>query len=205
MSEVLIDVGGDPVYVAHQEHLWWTGEFTVDGDGSPRCYGPSGCSPDPLDYLGNAGHDGNWWGIATDSGESDGNPVKQSKSRGDPYPGLYVSTTAYVYGGYSHTDPRRYVDSEKVPFIVIPGPVRKACQGICKGCLAVMIDKHQDIRLRCVVADIGPSDHLGEASIACAKHFGINPDPKKGGSSDHTRWEYHCFPGIAAPGFELQS
>lgn len=203
MSDVLMEVGGDPVYIAQQEHLWWVGELTVDGDGSPRCYGPKGCKPDPLDYLENAGHPGNWWGIATGNGQSDGNPVVQGK--GDPYPGLYVSTTAYINKGFEHSDPRCYVDSETVPFIVIPSNVRKACEGICKGCLAVMIDRQQDMRLRCVVADIGPSDHLGEASIAAAKYFGINPDPKKGGSSDKNRWEYHCFPGLACPGFELQS
>ena len=204
MSDVLITVGGVPVYIAAQEHLWWTGEMTVDCDGSPRAYGPEGCSPSPLDYLANAGYPGNWWGIATDSGEYDGNPVVQKK--GDPYPGLYVSTTAYIYPQYKHTDPRRYLDSEKVPFLVIPGNVRNACRGKCKGCWGVIVDNKTKVHLRCVVGDIGPSDHLGEASMAAAAYFGLGIYPKSGnaGSSDKKRWTYHCFPGVACPGFELQ-
>src|SRR5258705_4168472 len=109
MSEVLLTIDGEPVYIESTEHLYWTGEFTVDGDGSPRCYGPAGCKPTPLDYLGNAGSPGNWWGVATDSGEADGAPIVQSKK--DSYPGLYVSTTAFVDSGYYYSESCHYVDS----------------------------------------------------------------------------------------------
>lgn len=203
MSEVLLVISGEPVYIESSEHLYWMGEFTVDGDGSPRCYGPKGCSPEPLDYLGNAGSKGNWWGVATDTGESDGDPIVQKKS--DPYPGLYVSTTAYVNSSYYYSDPRHYVDSEKVPFIVIPGNVRNACQGVCKGCRATMTDLKTGKVIECLVADIGPTNHMGEASIACAKFFKIDPSPKSGGSSDEGRWRYDCWPGVAAEGYVLQS
>lgn len=199
-SDILLHVGGAPVWIKTHEHLTWVGELTVDADGSPRAYGPE--PPHGLDYLANAGYPGNWWGIATDSGDYDGEPVVQGE--GDPYPGLYVSTTAYIYPEFAHTDPKRYVDSESVPFIVIPSSVRNACEGKCKGCRAIMTDLHTRKSITCVVADIGPSDHLGEASMAAARFFGIDDDPKKGGSSDSQRWRYDCFPGIPAKGFTLQ-
>jgi Fungal chitosanase of glycosyl hydrolase group 75 len=200
MSEVLLTIQGKPVFIDHGEHVWWNGEMTIDADGSPRAYGPEGT--DPLDYLGNAGYPGNWWGIATYSNEPDGEPVIQGKN--DPCPGYYVSTTAYLVAGYKHTDPRRYLNSETICFAVIPGNVRKATVGICKGCKARITDKNKGKVLNCVIGDIGPSDHMGEASIAVAKFFGINPDPKKGGSSDTTRWQYECWPGVAAEGYTLQ-
>jgi hypothetical protein len=208
MSDILMHVGGDPVFIDYDEdgmeHVYWNGEMTVDADGSPRAYGPSGCQPPPLDWLENAGYPGNWWGIATDSGDYDGNPVLQKES--DPYPGLYVSTTAYVHKGYDHTDPRRYVDSEKVLFSVVPGNVRKATKGICKGCKCRVTDKKKKLgTVYCVIADIGPSDHLGEGSMALCVHFKLNPNPKKGGSSDKTRFQYEIWPGVAAEGFQLQS
>ena len=200
MSEVLLTIGGQPVNVSYHEHVWWIGELLIDADGSPRAYGPSGT--DPLDDLGNAGYPGNWWGIATNTQEPDGTPIIQDDK--DPCPGYYVSTTAYVLPAFNYSDPRRYLDSEKVVFIVVPHSVVKATIGACKGCRARMTDLHANIYVDCVVGDIGPSDHLGEASIAAAKYFDINSDPKCGGSSDAKRWRYDIWPGIAAEGYVLQ-
>ena len=69
-------VSGVPVYW-DGKIITYTGEMTVCADGSPRAYGPEGCSPEPLDYLGNAGYPGNWWGITTDKY---GNPYVQQDS-----------------------------------------------------------------------------------------------------------------------------
>lgn len=205
MSEVLLTVGGEPVYIEKQEYVYWTGEFTVNGDGSPRCYGPKGCKPTPLDYLGNAGSYGppqNWWAICTDDGTSSGDPIVQSKN--NPYPGLFVSMTAYINSEYYYSDPRRYLDSEKVLFSVVPGNVRNATAGKCKGCRCVVTDNKTGTMCECVIGDIGPTNHLGEGSIALAKFFGLNADPKAGGSSDATRFKYEMWPGIPADGFILQ-
>jgi hypothetical protein len=205
MSDILLKIGGKPVFIEHDddgmEHVWWTGEFTVDADGSPRAYAPSGYGA-PLDYLGNAGYPGNWWGVATDNQQSSGNPVVQGGK--DPWPGYYVSTTAYVVSGYYYTDPRHYLDSEKIYFSVVPGNVRKATAGICKGCKARIKDNQTGKVLDCVIGDIGPTDHMGEASIAVAEFFGIDSNPKNGGSSNETRWLYEMWPGVAAKGFVLQ-
>lgn len=203
MSEVLLKIGGVPVHIGYdgdQEHLSWTGEYTVDADGSPRAYGPSGTQS--LDYLGNAGYPGNWWGVATDNQQSYGNPVVQGGR--DPWPGYYVSTTAYINGKYYYSDPRRYLDSEKILFAVIPGNVRQAVVGICKGCKAKVTDHKSQKSVECVIGDIGPTDHMGEGSMALAEVFGLDSNPKNGGSSDEERFLWECWPGIAAKGFVLQ-
>ena len=201
MSEVLLKIGGVPVYVGKDEHLSWTGEFTVDADGSPRAYGPSGTQP--LDYLGNAGYPGNWWGIVTDTNTSSGDPIIQGGQ--NPCPGYYVSCTAYLVPGFYYYDPRRYLNSEVVVFSVIPGNVRKAVAGICKGCKAKVTDKKTGKEVECVIGDIGPTDHMGEGSMALAEFFGLDCNPKCGGSSDETRFLWECWPGVAAPGYVLQS
>lgn len=199
-DDVLLKIGGVPVYVDEDEHLQWTGEFTVDGDGSPRCYGPDGT--DPLDYLGNAGYPGNWWGVVTHNQQANGQPIIQKGT--NPWPGYYVSTTAYIHSKYYWHDPRRYLDSESVLFTVIPGNVRKAVAGICKGCKARVTDKKSGKAVDCVIGDIGPSDHLGEGSMKLAGEFGLDISPKYGGSADEERFLYECWPGVAAPGYVLQ-
>jgi len=91
-----------------------------------------------------------------------------------------------------------------VKFAVVPGNVRKATVGKCKGSKCVVTDLKTGKQCECVIGDIGPSDHLGEGSIALAKFFGLNPDPKSGGSSDIHRWQFEMWPDQAAEGFELQ-
>ena len=55
----------------------------------------------------------------------------------------------------------------------------------------------------CVVADRGPVNRIGELSIAAARALGMNPSPRTGGV-DSPEVLYEVWPGLAAPGFELQ-
>lgn len=196
-KKTLFTVLGDPVHLHDDGKVSFTGEMTINGDGSPRNYAPVGFGK-PLDYLANAGSPGNWWGIATDSS---GKPFIQGKD--DPYPGYYVSTTALKIPGYKHGDTRREVDSEKVPFIVVPRQLVPAVRPVVLGCKARVTDTKTGAYVDGVVADIGPRTHLGEASIAAAKALGVSSDPKKGGSSQK-RFLYELWPGVAAEGFKLQ-
>jgi hypothetical protein len=213
-KEVLMTIGGAPVYWDEsQSKIWFTGELTIDADGCPRAYGPSGCNPAPLDYLGNAGYPydeddpygpGNWWGVVT---ESDGDIYVQKS--GDkakwPYPGLFLSTTAYLCSGYDKYDARRYVDSEKVMFSVIPGNVRMAVPPKFLGCACRVTDKKtKKVASGVPCCDVGPSNHLGEGSIALAAFFGLNPDPKCGGSSDRKRFLWEFWPGSESESHPLQ-
>jgi len=185
-----MSVDGENVYLNEDGSVSFLGELTVDGDGSPRCYGPPGTKP--LDFLANAGNPGNWWGIATDS---KGIPIIQGKD--DPYPGYYVSTTALKNKGFKHGDPRREIDSEKVPFIVVPSPLIKKVRGVVLGSQAKIIDTRTGKFVMAVVADIGPAKHLGEASIAAAVALGLSGNPKSGGSSKKA-FEYIFWPGTPA-------
>jgi hypothetical protein len=213
-KEVLLKIGGANVYWNEEESkISFTGEMTIDADGCPRAYGPAGCKPEPLDYLGNAGYPyddddpygpGNWWGVVTDaSGRIYEQPDGNSKPW--PYPGLFLSTTAYIWHDYSKFDARRYVDSETVAFAVIPGNVRVAVPPKFLGCSCKVTDLKTDRVLDGVpCCDIGPSNHLGEGSMALAKFFGLDPSPKHGGSSDRERFFYEFFPGIASESHPLQ-
>ena len=175
--------------------------MAIDGDGangqsSLPVYAPAG--KPSLDYLANAGGPGNWYGIVT---HPNGAPVIQGAD--DPCPGAYVSATSYMHKGRSRTDPRAYVDSASVIYIVLPSHWRKEAEGIVLGCKATVLDTKTGKETDAVVADFGPRAKLGEASIACANFFGVPSSPKNGGT-DSKRFIYTFFPGVAAEGFELQ-
>ena len=72
------------------------------------------------------------------------------------------------------------------------------------GCRARITDKKTKKSIECVIGDVGPSNHLGEASLAAADYFGIDCNPKCGGSSDRSRWLYECWPDLEAEGYHLQ-
>jgi hypothetical protein len=202
-KKVLMKISGQPVYWIDDAIIEFTGELTVCADGSPRCYGPSGCCPEPLDYLGNAGSpESGWWGVVCDN---NGNPIVQKEGNPDkhPCPSLYVSCTAYCHSKYPKDDCRCWVNAEEVAFSVIPSSVRMAVEPKFMGCHATITDKKTGKSIETVCAEIGPSHHLGEASIKVAELLGLNPDPKSGGSSDKKRFLYRFYPGEAAPGWKL--
>lgn len=169
--------------------LAFTAGLTIDADGSPRAYGPNNSG---LDLTANAGHPGNWWGIVVGD---DGKPIVQGPQA--PCPGMYVSKTSYEHRRFFERDPRRYVDSEKVPFVVLPHHLRKKVPPIVLGCLAKVHNTRNGLRCVAVVADFGPADHLGEGSIALAKALGINADARHGGT-DEAIVDYQIFPGVPA-------
>lgn len=173
-ATVIATIGGKKVY-RDGSRIYFTAGMTINADGSPRAYHPNGRG---LDYLANAGGPGYWWGIAVDS---NGKPYVQRAS--DPAPGYYVSTTALTNPGYAVRDPRRYVDSEKVPFIVIPGGITWAKLG--QKARVTYGGKTVDA----IVADIGPAAKIGEGSIALANALGIPSDPKRGGVTSGVKYE----------------
>lgn len=195
MTRLLATIAGQEIYQKEDGSFSWISGLTVDGDGSPRCYGPGGLG---LDYLANAGSPGNWYGILTDP---EGEPYVQQSQ--DPAPGYYISTTSLQNRGYSATDPRRYLDSEAVPFVVMPGVLARHCSGIALGCRVEIEDTRSGTLVSAVCGDLGPDHHLGEASIAVAKKLGLNPSPKTGGS-DEPVFLFTFWPGVAADGFTLQ-
>lgn len=169
-------------------------EFTADGDidadGAYRAYHPQ--SQKGLDALANAGHPGNWWGIDTDR---NGRPFIQLP--GDPAPGFYVSSTAYQWPDWPRGNPRRYLDSESIPFIVVENYIRTRAKGVVLGCQARVTNLRNGRVVNCVVGDMGPLVKIGELSIAAAVTLGLNGNPRTGGVDDPIL-KYELWPGVPA-------
>ncbi len=154
--------------------------LAIDADGAPNAYHPAGQG---LDALANAGRPGNWWGVVTDDGTAKGNPVVQQA--GDPFPGFYVSATSLEDPAFVRTDPRRYVASTKVPYVVLPPQLLKHAR---LGDFAMVEQVSTGKRVFALVADTGPKDKLGEGSIALAEALGMGASPRAGGARSGLRY-----------------
>ncbi|MEM7183806.1 MAG: glycoside hydrolase family 75 protein [Spirochaetota bacterium] len=140
--------------------------MTIDADGSPRAYHPKDIG---LDTLEHAGKNGNWWAIAL----QDGKPVTQKT-------GYYVSTTSLQDSNYRTSDQRRYINSEKIPYIVLPPMVAQKGR-ISLGDIALVYNQNNTRSAYAIYADTGADTRIGEGSIALAKALGVNADVRTGG------------------------
>ena len=155
--------------------------MTIDADGAPNAYHPDDTG---LDELANAGTPAHWNGIITDR---DGNPLIQQES--DPFPGYYISCTSLSDRTKKFTDPARYVDASKIPYVVLPQGVAER-GGAQLGDFAIVKNLRNGKSSFAIYADIGT---LGEGSVALADALGIWSDARHGGASDGIL--YLLFPG----------
>ncbi len=199
-QHLLTTIGGIPIYW-DGEAITFVAGMTIDADGANgqggsghAAYHPDG-SPPGLDYLANAGHPGNWWALVTENGHASGEPVIQSPT--DPAPGFYISTTSLQHKEKDRKDPSCYIDSESVPFVVVPSSLIPLVAPIFLGCKALA--EHLDSGEQCeaVAGDVGPGGHAGEGSIALAHALGIPSSPKHGGIEKHVI-RYTLWPGVPA-------
>ena len=116
--------------------------------------------------------------------------------------GIIASMTWYRHPGKLPNDPAAYVDSETIPYIVVPPLVIQKTVGIVRGCKARVTWKGKSVE--CVVADRGPSNKIGELSIAAARAIGLLSSPRNGGT-EKPEVLYELWPGVAAPGNVLQA
>ena len=144
--------------------------MTIDADGAPNAYNAKNTG---LDDLSNAGSPGHWDGIVSNR---DGEPFVQGPD--DPFPGFYVSQTSLFDWGKEITDPTRYVDASKIPYIVLPGELSHQF-GARLGDFAVVMNLRRGTVANAIFADIGT---LGEGSIALADKIGIWSDAREGGT-----------------------
>lgn len=141
------------------EAVFFTSDLDVDADGCPMAYGPGNTG---LDHNGNAQDpvSSGIWNPRVLVLDASKQPVRQRT--GDPAPGFFICKSSLQDTSKPITDPARYVDALTVPFIVLPG----GAAGPAKtGDAALVIDMRTGKRIKCLVADAGPSGKTGEASI----------------------------------------
>jgi hypothetical protein len=158
--------------------------MTIDADGAPNAYHPDNSG---LDDLANAGSPGIWQGLAKGA---DGEPFIQGPN--DPFPGYYVSATALVDRLKAVNDPARYVDATKIPYVVLPGGMARRL-GARPGDFAAVFNRRDRKSSYAIFGDTGPSDRVGEGSMALAENLGIRSDPRNGGT--RAGIFYLVFPG----------
>lgn len=163
------------------EAFFFISGMTIDADGAPNAYHPDDTG---LDELTNAGAPNYWNGIITDR---NGNPLIQGTS--DPFPGYYISCTALADETKKFTDPTRYVDASKIPYVALPQDVADS-GGARLGDFAVVLNLRNGKSSYAIYADIG---NMGEGSIALAENLGIRSDARRGGQSNAIL--YLLFPG----------
>ncbi|HEX4228358.1 MAG TPA: glycoside hydrolase family 75 protein [Bryobacteraceae bacterium] len=163
----------------------------VDADGAPNAIGPLNSG---LDWTSSAGHPGHWTSIVTNNGSSSGTPVLQGA--GNPFPKMYISTTALGDANFGERDVRRYVNASIIPYVSITGAAWKwanTIRGMQKGDLAfVSLGRRSAFA---ILADIGGSE-LGEGSIALARLLGGAGNPRSETLPNHVI--YVLFPGSGA-------
>ena len=175
-AKCLKRIGASNIYTHRDDELgfFYKAGLNIDADGSPHAYHPDGTSG--LDHLGNAGRPGHWWALVTDDGKPSGNPIIQTSD--DPAPGFYVSTTSLQNASFDRKDPRRYVNSEAINFIVLPAGLNL---GAKLGDYAVVLRPETGAISYAVYADVGPAGKIGEGSIALANALGVPSGAKTGG------------------------
>lgn len=155
--------------------------MTIDADGAPNAYNPENTG---LDDISNAGEPGHWAGIVANG---DGEPLIQGPD--DPFPGYYISCTALWDRTKGPTDPTRFVDASKIPYIVLPGALSRQL-GAQLGDFAVVLNTRNGRQSYAIFADVGT---LGEGSVALASRLGIWSDARNGGTRGGIL--YLLFPG----------
>lgn len=106
---------------------------------------------------------------------SSGIPLIQGPD--DPKPGYFVSTTALKQPGSAVKTPAAQLDSNEIPFAVVPGPWQKSSGGKYPklGDYGVAYRKSTGKMEYFVVGDVGPAKKLGEGSVAL--HLSLGNDP----------------------------
>src|ERR1700761_7252375 len=155
-----------------------TRRMDVDVDGAPNAYGPKGkpALDEELSAHYRRRPHGEIVGYLTEDDHPD-TPVVQGPK--DPYPGYYVSQTAYVDKAIANErDPRRYVDATKINYIVLGDEAHR--KGARLGDFVAVYSKRTKRAVYGIVADSGnPSGDEGSMHLLQALGY-----PFKNGTDD---------------------
>ena len=184
-NPILATIQNFHVFKIMHDVIGFQAKFAVDADGSPRAYGPNDSG---LDLTQHAYNGKRWMGIVTDENCK---PLIQKK--GDPHPGLYISQTSLYDTTYTNCNPRRFVNAEKIPYIVLSLKMM-AITGAKVGDISYVYNPSTGKSSFAVFGDVGPEELLGEGSIYLAQTLGIpNTSPRDGGLSG-AAIQYVVFP-----------
>lgn len=152
-----------------------TDQLSIDADGAPNAYHPGDIG---LDFLANAGYPNqSWWPdvLVTDPEDSRRAYIQETGE----FKGYFVAKTALLDPRKNKTDPARYVDARRIPYLVFPGSFYKMNGTGRLGDLGIVVNLPSKTLSAFVVADIGPAQaKLGEVSINLAERLsghGVNP------------------------------
>jgi len=139
-----------------------THRMDVDVDGAPNAYGPPGVQtldiPLNAHYLNRA--DKEIVGYLIDE---HGRPIVQGPN--DPFPGYYISQTAFTdLGNRNERDPRRYVDARNINYVVRGDVARR--RGVRVGDFVSVYSKRTGRVVFGIVGDTGnPSGDEGSLHL----------------------------------------
>jgi hypothetical protein len=128
-----------------------THRMDVDVDGAPNAYGPPGKAT--LDVLINAHYleraDQEIVGYLLDDNQR---PILQGSK--DPFPGYYISQTAFVdVANHNEQDPHRYVDARNINYVVRGNEERR--RGVKVGDFVAAYSKRTHKAVFAIVGDTG--------------------------------------------------
>lgn len=171
--------------------LFYKSVMKVDADGAPNAVGPHNTG---LDTTASAGHPGNWWGVVTNNGQSNGTPVLQGA--GNPFPHLFISTTALTDARFGERDVRHYVNANAISYVSMTIPAfnwAQSARGLQKGDLAFVYYRGKSAFA--ILAEVGGTI-LGEGSMALARLLGGTGNPRS--ETLQRNVLYVLFPGSGA-------
>lgn len=98
--------------------------------------------------------------------------------------------TAYYNNG-------KFLNADKVPYIVVPPFIVSAVEGVVMGTEAAALNLKNGNESDAITGEKGPKEKLGEGSIELARRLAINPNPNYGGTTEKIV-RYTIFVGEAA-------
>jgi Fungal chitosanase of glycosyl hydrolase group 75 len=172
-------------------YFYTTERMAIDADGAPDAYHPG---DEGIDALANAGHpNGGWRSVLVVDPSDHARPYVQPSGE---FEGYFVAMTTLRDETRPVTDPGRYVDSGRIPYMVFPGAFHAITGTGTFGDLALARNLDNGRRSAAIVADAGPRDAgLGEVSIRLAENLGgRDVDPRNGAGMPNGRLVYVVFP-----------
>ena len=143
--------------------------MAIDADGSPQPYNPSDTG---LDNLANASRPGNWWGARDRQRKADRSPSHKVQQRSGSR--ILPLVASLVDPAFTRVQQRRYVNSEVIPFFVLPSAVLTAT-GIRLGDFALVQNGRTDKQSFAIFADGAPEESSARALLLLRSPLACHP------------------------------